>query len=233
MPPTTSSVIWKTPAENPLLSDDSVHIWRIRLEQSSAVVEGLWQYLSADERQRAVDFHFQMHRRRFVVGRGALRQILGIYLSTGPGQVRFSYGECGKPEMFTDQRLAFNLSHSGDLALCAVAKGRRVGIDVEVLRPIENATSIASNYFSPAEIAPMSGQMGDDLTMTFLRCWTMKEALLKGRGMGLTGIHHVSNGSAPWTVRSFSVKDPDALATVAVTGNDWHPVHWEWAMSLP
>lgn len=243
----SANVVWHSPPEKPSLSDDAIHVWRIRLQQPPAVARHLWQYLSADEQERAARFRFDVHRRRFVVGRGAMRQILGAYLAVEPGQVCFTYGEHGKPELSPQQTregLAFNLTHSEDLALCALAQGRRVGVDVERVRVIEDALSIAQNYFSPAEIAVLNGCTGADLWQVFLQCWALKEAILKGSGKGLTvplnsidvsphlngspRLLPIADGPTLWTVTSFRLEQPDAVAAVALNGDGWKVVHWEW-----
>lgn len=227
---------------------DSVELWRIGLDQTPAVVDSLWRLLSADEQERAASFRFDRHRRRFVVGRGALRQILGAHLAMAPEQVRFVYGEKGKPALapaMGSGALSFNLSNSADQALCVVAEGRQVGIDLEVLRVIEEGADIARRFFTPAEIALIADQSRGDSSRLFLQCWTLKEAWLKGVGSGLSAPLHtidlsplltgqskalrVQEGLVTWQVMALSLPEGDGVAGLALTGDSFPRLIWrDW-----
>src|ERR1051326_3307724 len=89
--------MWSAPPASLSLSSGEVHVWRARLEQSSEIQERLWRKLDDDERARASRFHFEKHRRRFVVARGFLRTLLGGYLRVEPEAACFAYGPYGKP----------------------------------------------------------------------------------------------------------------------------------------
>jgi 4'-phosphopantetheinyl transferase len=80
--------------------------------------------------------------------------------------------------------LRFNLAHSAGLVLCAVACGRDVGVDVEDLRRRPVDPAVVRRYCSPAEIADIESQR-DSWHDRFLRYWTLKEAYLKARGLGV------------------------------------------------
>jgi phosphopantetheinyl transferase len=106
----------------------------------------LRQILSPDQRERADRFHFEMDRRRGVIGRGYLRLLLGRILD-----LRFEYDEFGKPGLIPKRapQLQFNLSHSGGLILIAIAMGRAVGVDVERIRTDLDPDQIAARFFQP------------------------------------------------------------------------------------
>ena len=92
---------------------DEVHVWRAALDRDDPEVERLWAALTPDERERAQRFHFDRDRRRFVVARGVLREILGRRLALAPAMIRFAYNEYGKPSLREDAGgLRFNASHS-------------------------------------------------------------------------------------------------------------------------
>ncbi|NJN85381.1 MAG: hypothetical protein HC881_02470 [Leptolyngbyaceae cyanobacterium SL_7_1] len=102
----------------------AIHVWQAELGAEIAQLELLSQWLSMDERDRADRFYFEHHRRRFIMARGILRSVLGGYLAHHPSQIRFCYSSRGKPSLaFADpeQRLYFNVSHSEDLSLYAIA----------------------------------------------------------------------------------------------------------------
>ena len=119
------------PAEN------EIHLWRAPLDIAPDKLNGFEALLQPDESERAARFRFPHHRARYTAARGILRSILGIHLGFPPQNLRFAYGEHGKPGLAepVGTRLEFNLSHSGDLAVYAVALGRRVGVDVERIKP--------------------------------------------------------------------------------------------------
>src|SRR4030095_11832513 len=104
---------------------------------------------------------------RYVVGRGILRKILSAYLALAPDDVRFVYNEYGKPLISDDQNrgaLSFNLSHSNGMALYAVARGRRVGIDIEYMREDFASLAVAERFFSKDEFEVMKGAPVDRRT---------------------------------------------------------------------
>jgi 4'-phosphopantetheinyl transferase len=150
--------------------------------------------LNEDERARARRFVRPRDRRRFLACRGALRTILGQLVGEPPVHLHFQAGPGGKPELRADYRgaetrpLQFNVTHSGDLALIAVALDVELGVDVEHLRPIKEAERIVASYFTIGEQAQFFDLDPTDREQAFLRGWTRKEAILKARGVGLAGL---------------------------------------------
>jgi 4'-phosphopantetheinyl transferase len=82
--------------------------------------------------------------------------------------------------------LHFNLAHSGELAVVALARGCEIGVDVERLRPLRHLAQLAQRYFTPAEAAAILALDGDARQRAFLAVWTAKEAILKALGRGLS-----------------------------------------------
>jgi 4'-phosphopantetheinyl transferase len=175
---------WRPAPDVLVATRDEVHVWRIALEPPSAEVERLLRVLSSDERARADRFHRERDRGRFVVGRGTLRTLLGRYLDIEPAGLEFQYGPQGKPALSGDASLRFNLAHSHSLALLAVADGREVGIDLEQIRPMDDAERIISRFFSPGECADFLAVREPERLLTFFRGWTRKEAYMKATGLG-------------------------------------------------
>src|SRR5688572_1477810 len=128
---------WDLTSVGDELGADEAHVWMASLDQPADLIAKLAPLLSEDERQRAERFHRPIDRWRFIAGRGILRKIISAYLALDPDEVRFVYNEYGKPFISTDQdrgALSFSLSHSNGMALYAVARGRRVGVDIEYMR---------------------------------------------------------------------------------------------------
>jgi 4'-phosphopantetheinyl transferase len=163
---------------------DAVHVWRIPLATSAERRRALAMHLSESERARAMRLRFDHDRERYVVAHGALRALLSAYVARPPAAIRFLRGELGKPSIDASD-LGFSFSRSGDLALCAIARGRAVGIDVEQRRAASGLAELARLCFSPLEIATLERLPAARRADAFLAGWTRKEAYLKGRGTGL------------------------------------------------
>lgn len=182
---------WTFPPKPPDLGKKDVHLWRSRLDPPNPKLALLESFLSRDEVARASGYRFEEDRRRFVAGRGLLRQLLGRYLDIHPETLRFSQNPHGKP--FPDPKragfpLAFNLSHSEHLAVYAISRSRRVGVDLEKIRSIPEAEAIAETYFHPDETAFLQTRSKDNREKRFFEIWTRKEAFLKALGKGLGGL---------------------------------------------
>lgn len=171
-----------------LPAEDELHLWRTSLAPGDARVAELARTLSADERARAERFAAPDDRRRFVAARGTLRELLGRYLDRPPASVAFAYGPAGKPELDGDQNgpdLRFNLAHSGGVALYAVTVDRRVGVDVEALRPLAHLGELSQLVFSDQEREELAAHPPSRRERAFFDGWVRKEAVLKALGHGL------------------------------------------------
>ena len=129
------------------LEAGQVHVWRIGLKQPDDLLEQFRRTLEPDELDRARRFRFERLQRHFVVGRGFLRYVLGQYLQASPADLSFSYNDYGKPLLAGEHSLRFNLSHSHEVALVAVARDAAVGVDVEHIRADFASDEIARRFF--------------------------------------------------------------------------------------
>ena len=86
------------PAELPAL-ERTVHVWAVPLDDARVDVDGGRELLSPDERERAARFHFEQHRRRFLLAHIALHWILSRYLKIPPARLYFELGSNGKPKL--------------------------------------------------------------------------------------------------------------------------------------
>jgi 4'-phosphopantetheinyl transferase len=160
-------------------------VWWVPLAVDGATVASLAQTLAPEEHARAARFHFAHDRRRFTVTRGVLRRLLAAYSGIAAERIRLRYGPKGKPSLAPDRGLEFNVSHSGDVAVVAVARGRRIGVDVERLRAEVAIDRLAAAFFSAAERAALDRCDDARLRSAFFACWTRKEAYIKAHGLGL------------------------------------------------
>lgn len=206
----------------PSLARDEVDVWFATLSVHEALLARLERTLSEEERERASRLRFDELRRRFVVAHGFLRSVLARYLQCAPEAVRIVPGPRGKPEVAADAArgiasLRFNLSHSEELAGCAVALHREVGIDVERVRDLSDVDGLARTVLTERERAQLSSWGRERAAEGFITAWTRKEAVLKARGEGL--------GRDPAAVEiSLDPNGPPRL--VAVTGDPGAERRW-------
>jgi 4'-phosphopantetheinyl transferase len=162
-----------------------VHIWQWNLDAGDAELDEYWPTLSHQERRRADDFCFERHRRRFVAGRGKLRQLLGNYLDLAPHAIALAYGPEGKPFCASQPAswtLGFNLSHSENTAALAISNGLEIGIDIECIRAFDENMPV--EVFAQRERAQFAALSATQRQAVFFETWARKEACLKALGTG-------------------------------------------------
>ncbi len=159
-----------------------VHLWFVKLDeelyQGSNVL-----LLNSEEKQRALKFKFELHRKRYITARAGLRSILGLYLNCAPAALQIQKGPQGKP-FIQDSELQFNLSHSHDRALYALSVQNPLGVDLEKIRQEYNL-ALAERFFSPEEYQRLVQLPSEQRRALFFKIWTGKEALVKAIGEGL------------------------------------------------
>jgi 4'-phosphopantetheinyl transferase len=188
----------------------TVDCWCARLDVSDETAGALYETLSPDERTRAARLRFERDRRRFVVARGVLRALLGRYLEIPAGSVRFVYNPFGKPALAPELGgLKFNLSHSADLALIAVAEDAEVGVDVELIREDPDWVEIAGS------------------AQAFFSDWTKKEAYVKARGEGLGQAGAVPRVAGVWSQYTLRPA-PGYIGALVVEGGRRRLRQWQW-----
>lgn len=220
-------ISWDVPPLSLKLFKSEVHLWRTRLDLSSPQIEKLSKILSPDELKRANRFHFERDRQHFIAGRGILRKILQSYTGIESSRVQFRYSASGKPMLANAnsiaQKLNFNLSHSRNLALYAFSCERPVGVDVEQIRPLEDAEKLAQRFFSIREYAFISTLPQERQQEAFFKFWTCKEAYLKAIGDGLASLNKVEV--------AFEDNKPPILLNIP--GDTHQASHWSLLQLFP
>ncbi len=230
------------------LNGDELHVWLARLEVDPQQLVELKRALSPDELERADNFYFERDRRSFIAARGILRTLLARYLAAAPSALRFDYNEFGKPRLAGAPEncdLRFNLSHSGGLALVAIALARDVGVDIEAIDNSVGTEEIAKNFFSTGEVSALQHLPQSLRLMGFFNCWTRKEAYIKARGMGLSipldsfdvSLHpdepaDLIRTAEPsdrlnWKIENLEI-DEQFAAAVAAAGRNWKVSQRRW-----
>lgn len=166
-----------------------IDLWLLKREVLGRSAEGGEAILSSEERARARRFRFSRDRERFIVGRAALRRLLGSYLGVPPHSVAFAYGPHGKPRLADTVHgtppIFFNLSHSAGLALIAVSPDCEVGVDIEAVRPLTQVSEMAAAVFSDEDQAALAATPEAERELAFYRMWTAMEACLKAASASL------------------------------------------------
>ena len=242
---------WRSQPRDQSLPENEIHVWAALLESPALFASQLLQTLSSDERTRAERFHFPRDRHRYIVAHGFLRAVLGWYLRMAPADVPMRSLPSGKLVLAPErggERLQLNLSHSNALALCAVARGRRLGVDVEYIRAELAEKGIAERFFALREVDALRALPRSRQTEAFFACWTLKEAYLKARGTGLrlplnqfavvpaSGEGEAAallfdatdrHAASRWSLQSLDVGDAYAAA-LAAEGQGWALRRWLW-----
>ena len=146
-------------------------------------------FLSVEELQRGNQLLDSQRRQRFFAGRGALRELLAEYVGGKPGDIMLSAGEFGKLRLsdhLEPDTFSFSLSHAGEKLLLAFAIGCEVGVDMEQVREDLPFRAMAERYFSQRENLELFSLPPGAQLSAFYRCWTRKQAYLKGTGTGFS-----------------------------------------------
>ena len=189
---------------------------------------------------RAARFHFEVHRRRHIAAHGQMRFVLATYVGTAPQFLRFEREERGKPllacpaagnlSIARDAPLAFNLSHSEDQGLLAIARATIVGADIEVQRHLPDLDALARSHFTPAELRDLNALPDARLHDGFFAAWTRKEAYVKALGAGLSvpldSFEVALHPDQPAALRSIEGSETQARAWTLWAAR---PVHGTWA----
>ena len=183
---TTLEASWQPGPSRPEVPGAEIHVWRIDLVGTLGDAETV---LTAAERNRAGTFLRPQDALQFALSRAAVRRILGRYLDTEPGALEFARARGGKPRVIATGRSApgYNLTHSHELALCAVGPFE-LGIDVEWIRPAPMAAGIAAGIVSPEGPIRPDEIASAERDWLFFQTWTRTEAALKATGEGLSAI---------------------------------------------
>lgn len=163
------------------------HVWGLDLLSSRASLGPLEASLDSQERARAERFLSPDKGRLFRSARAVLRGVLGSYTGIEPADVPIVIPEDGKPRLDAatpEGPIEFNISHSGSLFLCAVARAP-VGVDVEVVRGDVAHDELAERFLADAEREALTLLAAGLRLRSFLACWTRKEAIAKALGLGM------------------------------------------------
>ncbi len=183
--------------------------------------------LNAEESARWQRFHFAEHKHQYLVTRALIRSSLSLYVEKHPRNWRFSANRYGRPEIIKEHNepsLRFNISHTDGLIMCGIVLDADIGVDVENLQRNNATLEIAERFFSGREIDALYKTAAGERKQRFFDFWTLKEAYIKARGMGL---------SLPLDQFSFDI-DQDQSARISFDASlQDNPDYWHfWRFKL-
>ena len=193
-----------------------------------AVEEACAALLDDAERARAARFRFARHRREYLATHALTRVALSHAHPLPPHAWSFSVNKFGKPSPIPECGLRFNQSNSVELAVCLIARpdaaAAEVGVDVEYFARAQEVVPLAGRVFSAAERAQLDALPSTARPDRALSLWTLKEAYIKARGMGLSlpldGISFLFDGP--------NTNGPDAIRFQVDSGVDDDPGRWRF-----
>jgi 4'-phosphopantetheinyl transferase len=215
---------WAPGPLHPQLADGAVHVWRADL---AAVSEELVALLCPEERARAARLLNEHRGELWRRSRGLLRALLGRYLQCDGRLLRFALGEHGKPALATNDRLSFNMSHSGSVALYAFMCAGEIGVDVEVARRTIDEVAVARRTLGRPTADRLEGLDPDARRREFLRAWSRHEAALKCVGTGIGETQGDVDVAELWVVE-LELDDLDAAGAVAAERRARELCCWQW-----
>jgi 4'-phosphopantetheinyl transferase len=170
------------------LADRECHVWVVRVDEALAAGEDRYlPWLTEEEKERVGRYRFDRHRREHFATRVLARAALSRYTGVPPEGWVFGAGSYGKPHVVRPATtLAFNLANTEGLVVCAVAAGGEVGVDVEPIVGRGDPMELAETAFSADEVAGLRATPPAERRARFVALWTLKEAYLKARGVGLS-----------------------------------------------
>ena len=180
---------WQKTPDTLNLYKDHIDVWLCDLKQLSGDINSFYSILSENERDRADKLKVDDKKQQYIITRGTLRQRLGLLTNIYPEVFEFNILEHGKPVLVNDARfsnITFNVSHSHDLALIAIAQKQNIGIDIEKINHESNHLALMTRFFSKAEQTEFQTIPDANKAKAFCACWTRKEAFIKAVGDGVS-----------------------------------------------
>ena len=165
----------------------AVQVWHVDLRHNASREAEAFGQLSSEEQARWRRFLYRASRRRYALCRAALRTLLCGHLGCRSEKLEFQASSHGKPFALVEGRpapVSFNVSHSGDHGLIAIAPRGRLGVDVEERRTRHDLDGPIAEVLDPSERAELATASGERKVHLFFFFWTIKEALIKALGTG-------------------------------------------------
>jgi len=140
--------------------------------------------LSPDEHERQMRPTLEKRRREVLLTRALVRTVLSSYTGADPRDWRFGVGEHGRP-FVEGLPFDFNLAHTEGMIACLVSDAPSPGVDVEFMSRRGKLDEVAEHFFARPECEDLRRTEEGGKRRRFFDYWTLKEAYIKARGLGL------------------------------------------------
>ncbi len=218
------------PSDPPRLGIEpyEVHVWLAWAERFAdpALEPRLASVMTTEERAKQQRFIRPADRLLQLIARALVRTLLSSYAGVQPADWRFGAGRHGKPFLVgpaANLQIAFNLSHTRGLVAAAFTTGAEVGVDVEGLGRRTATMDVARRFFAHTEVAALERAPETEREAMFFAFWTLKEAYLKVRGLGL---------SVPLGAFAFDLTTEPPRVSFEPPIDD-RPDRWQFARRVP
>lgn len=212
------------------LDPNQIDLWFVFFDdiQDEHLLDQYRRLLTEEERHQSQRFYFPKDQRRYLITRALVRTVLSRYIPITPKEWTFTTNAYGKPEIANDsniaRKLSFNVSHTQSLIVLGITYECNLGVDTENVRIRKAPLEIASHFFSPDEAEALHALPLEMQRDRFYQYWTLKEAYIKARGMGL---------SIPLDQFSFRLQSTDIQLSIDSQLNDvasrWR--FWQFGLS--
>jgi 4'-phosphopantetheinyl transferase len=211
------------------LPPGTAHLWYVFPEELSDpyLLAAYHMLMSPEEAVQQARFRFPEGRHEYLVTRALVRAVLSIYAPVAPRAWQFVRNRYGRPEIAGPDGappLRFNLSNTRGLIACLVTLEREVGVDVEDTTRKGETVGVADRFFSPSEAAALRALPASRQRDRFFDYWTLKEAYIKARGMGL---------AIPLDHFSFRLDDPSGIRITFEPALSDDPERWQFCLWSP
>ncbi len=181
------------------LEAGNIHLWVCFYNEveDETLLDRYFSLLSPDEVQQRNRFQFEDDKKRYLLTRASLRTLLSKYAPVPPMSWCFEKSSQGKPYISESHgeaaKIQFNITHTENLIVIALANSCRLGIDVENHKSRDASIEVAKRFFAPREFRDIQACEESTRQKRFFEYWTFKESYLKAQGMG---IHHALDKAA-------------------------------------
>jgi 4'-phosphopantetheinyl transferase len=205
------------------MAENILHLWCAFPDDllNEEAAKACARLLSDDERARWQRFKFDEHRREYLATHALARIALSHHHALAPPAWRFSSNKFGKPAIDPERGPRFNLSNSLGLVVCLISEGAEVGVDVEPRTRAGSVAEVGPRMFSQREQAQLEALPARARPERALHLWTLKEAYIKARGMGL---------ALPLNEFSFVFKEGESIHMEIDPSLRDEPEHWRFCL---
>lgn len=179
-------VKWTNVSQVANLPENATHIWLVKMGEQLENLTYFQSILSDEEKSKVNNYKFSRDQQCSIISRACLRIFLGCYFDSEPSLIRLKKTKYGKPFLRSEPNIYFNVSHTNELVLYSFTKIAPIGIDVEYIEQNLAFHDLSNMFFAKNEINKLKELDGEELRLSFFRCWTRKEAFVKAVGEGLS-----------------------------------------------